>query len=201
MEVVQRGYGGQGNEFSYQMLLVSNYMLNHVFEPYSVGYFRTEWLHRLSCSLGRITPIIFLQQMIITAGFAFLILYLVKCVLKVATSPCVRASLWRVIKSKRMNGIAYWRASLWIQHRWYSSRIEGFVWWVDTSSWFTRFWSQEATGSTWVPCYITGKYERWVLMRCSAVMILPRKRWIYDISRVLSCPLKRFKVRWRRWDL
>ena len=36
MEVVERGYGGQGNEFSYQMLLVSNYMLNHVFEPYSV---------------------------------------------------------------------------------------------------------------------------------------------------------------------
>ena len=37
MEVVKRGYGGQGNEFSYQMLLVSNYMLNHVFEAYSVG--------------------------------------------------------------------------------------------------------------------------------------------------------------------
>ena len=36
MEVVERGYGGQGNEFSYQMLLVSNYMLNHVFKPYSV---------------------------------------------------------------------------------------------------------------------------------------------------------------------
>lgn len=35
-EVVERGYGGQGNEFSYQMLLVSNYMLNHVFEPESV---------------------------------------------------------------------------------------------------------------------------------------------------------------------
>lgn len=39
MEVVERGYGGQGNEFSYQMLLVSNYMLNHVFEPYSVEFF------------------------------------------------------------------------------------------------------------------------------------------------------------------
>ena len=39
MEVVQRGYGGQGNEFSFQMLLVSNYMLNHVFEPYSVQTF------------------------------------------------------------------------------------------------------------------------------------------------------------------
>ena len=38
MEVVERGYGGQGNEFSYQMLLVSNYMLNHVFEPYSVFF-------------------------------------------------------------------------------------------------------------------------------------------------------------------
>lgn len=37
MEVVERGYGGQGNEFSYQMLLVSNYMLNHVFEEKSVG--------------------------------------------------------------------------------------------------------------------------------------------------------------------
>lgn len=37
MEVVMRGYGGQGNEFSYQMLLVSNYMLNHVFEERSVG--------------------------------------------------------------------------------------------------------------------------------------------------------------------
>lgn len=36
MEVVERGYGGQGNEFSYQMLLVSNYMLNHVFEEKSV---------------------------------------------------------------------------------------------------------------------------------------------------------------------
>lgn len=36
LEVVERGYGGQGNEFSYQMLLVSNYMLNHVFEAYSV---------------------------------------------------------------------------------------------------------------------------------------------------------------------
>ena len=35
-EVVKRGYGGQGNEFSYQMLLVSNYMLNHVLEPESV---------------------------------------------------------------------------------------------------------------------------------------------------------------------
>ena len=37
MEVVKKGYGGQGNEFSYQMLLVSNYMLNHVFEAYSVS--------------------------------------------------------------------------------------------------------------------------------------------------------------------
>lgn len=37
MEVVKRGYGGQGNEFSYQMLLVSNYMLNHVFEAHSVS--------------------------------------------------------------------------------------------------------------------------------------------------------------------
>ena len=36
MEVVERGYGGQGNEFSYQMFLVSNYMLNHVFEEKSV---------------------------------------------------------------------------------------------------------------------------------------------------------------------
>lgn len=36
LEVVERGYGGQGNEFSYHMLLVSNYMLNHVFEAYSV---------------------------------------------------------------------------------------------------------------------------------------------------------------------
>ncbi|KAM7455234.1 hypothetical protein BLSTO_04012 [Blastocystis sp. subtype 1] len=36
MEVVERGYGGQGNEFSYQMLLVSNYMLNHVFEEKSI---------------------------------------------------------------------------------------------------------------------------------------------------------------------
>lgn len=37
LEVVERGYGGQGNEFSYQMLLVSNYMLNHVFEAKSVA--------------------------------------------------------------------------------------------------------------------------------------------------------------------
>ena len=37
LEVVERGYAGQGNEFSYQMLLVSNYMLNHVSEAYSVS--------------------------------------------------------------------------------------------------------------------------------------------------------------------
>ncbi|KNB44621.1 hypothetical protein JH06_1525 [Blastocystis sp. subtype 4] len=36
LEVVERGYAGQGNEFSYQMLLVSNYMLNHVSEAYSI---------------------------------------------------------------------------------------------------------------------------------------------------------------------
>lgn len=106
MEVVERGYGGQGNEFSYQMLLVSNYMLNHVFEPYSV-FSKSFFFIRLNYSLGLIILTISLLQAIITVGLRSLILFLVKSVKKEVIFQCVQVNLLKVIKIKRMNGIVY----------------------------------------------------------------------------------------------
>ncbi|KAJ3367622.1 hypothetical protein HDU91_001256 [Kappamyces sp. JEL0680] len=42
--VVSRGYSCQGNEFSFYMLLASNYILNQVKEPFSIPIF--PWIHQ-----------------------------------------------------------------------------------------------------------------------------------------------------------
>ena len=106
-EVVERGYGGQGNEFSYQMLLVSNYMLNHVFEPESVFASNKQITHRSKSILGPIIRTTYSQKAIIIGVFAFQMWFLAELLRKEATSRCVLESFWRVMKSKRMNGIVF----------------------------------------------------------------------------------------------
>ena len=114
MEVVKRGYGGQGNEFSYQMLLTSNYMLNHVVEPYSVWIDYWKIMSRLKFSHGPTTLTIFSLQEIIIAEFVFQILFLLLYVEMTVTFPCARVNLSKATRIKRTNGIVCWLVFLWI---------------------------------------------------------------------------------------
>lgn len=187
-EVVKRGYGGQGNEFSYQMLLVSNYMLNHVLEPESVlisfpnsrsdRNLSVDKQHEQHFREGRQQPVHSRSR----RG-------------SVQSDPAGKRLFdvrRRVSGELRKPGERMGLRADVLLHR-HSARylrvLLGFdASSVATSTWFTRFWSQEATGSIWGRFCITGSAQR----------TSRRRRWTSGTSRVLRFPSRRSRRRWSR---